>query len=67
MPLSKYDRKNFEAILFGEGDWFTAQLIRLVAKADLSNRDLLRKGFPAEVSAEEWQRRPYSPSLPVEG
>jgi len=36
-------------------DWFTAQLFRLIAKADVQNRERLRKGFPEEVAVyEEW-------------
>lgn len=39
----------FDDILLGHGDWFDAQLIRLIAKADSVNRERLRKGYPAEV------------------
>lgn len=36
-------------------DWFSAELIRLIAKADLGNRERIRKGFPEHVSAfEDW-------------
>ncbi len=57
MGISDYDRANFGAIVAGHGDWFTAQLIRLIAKADQSKRELLRKGFPDEVEAyEDWLR-----------
>jgi hypothetical protein len=53
--ISQYDRDNLEDILAGHGSWFTAQLLRLIAKADDSNRDRLRAGFPAEVEAyERW-------------
>jgi hypothetical protein len=39
----------------GEGDWFTAQLLRLISKADRQSRESLRKGFPEEVEAyEKW-------------
>jgi len=53
MPLSQFDRDNVEAILSGHGDWFTAQLMRLVVKADMKNRRLLTKGFPEEVALVE--------------
>lgn len=49
MPLSEYDREEIESILAGEGDWFTAQLLRLIAKADYENRAKLAVVFPEEV------------------
>ena len=50
MTLSKFDRENVGAILADpRNDWFTAQLMRLVAKGDSQNRALLAKGFPEEV------------------
>ena len=55
MPLSDYDRSHISAIMSGDGDWFTAQLLRLIAKADMENRWRLRRGFPEEVEAyERW-------------
>lgn len=47
--MTEYDADNVEALCNGHGDWFTAQLFRLICKADESNRYLLSKGFPAEV------------------
>ena len=39
----------------GNGDWFTIKLLSLIAKADLSNRERIRAGFPLEVTAyERW-------------
>lgn len=49
--MSKYDIENISAIIGGEGDWFTAHLIRLIIKADMSNRRKLFMGFPEEVHA----------------
>lgn len=49
MTLSKFDRENIPAIMSGHGDWFTAQLLRLIAKADKQHRALLAKGFSEEV------------------
>lgn len=49
MPLSQFDRENVRPILEGHGGWFTAQLMRLVLKADNGNRSRLAKGFPEEV------------------
>lgn len=43
-------------ILAGNGDWFTAYLLRLIKKADRQNREKLNRIFPAEVAAvEEWE------------
>ena len=51
--LSDYDRNRVAGILGGDGDWFTAQLMRLTAKADQHHRYLLRLGFPEEVELVE--------------
>ena len=51
--MSTYDLNNVGIIVNGHGDWFTARLIRLIAKADLHNREKLRKGFPDVVEAYE--------------
>ncbi len=41
----------------GSGDWFTIKLIALIAKADPTNRERIRDGFPFEVEAfERWNR-----------
>lgn len=54
--ISDYDRAHIADIIAGDGDWFTAKLLRLIAKADLANRERIRRGFPEEVRAfEEWQ------------
>jgi len=42
-----------------DGTNFTAQLFRLIAKADHSNRERLSNGFPLEVQVwEDWQKSP---------
>lgn len=51
--MSEWDKANIQEILLGNGDWFTAQLIRLIGKADEKNREKLRKGFPEVVQAVE--------------
>jgi len=51
--MSEYDKQNIEEILGGHGDWFTAQLLRLIAKADKANIANLRIVFPKEVEAVE--------------
>ena len=36
-------------------DWFSAELLRLIAKADTENRERIRYGFPDHVEAyERW-------------
>ncbi len=55
--MSEYDREHIQDILNGNGDWFGAMLIRLIAKADIKNRERIRRGFPEQVAAfEEWEK-----------
>jgi hypothetical protein len=57
-----HDKESIEKILHGHGDWFTAQLLRLIMKADSGNLERLRLGFPEEVAAyEHWRTAPFSP------
>jgi len=49
--ISDFDRARMADIVAGMGDWFTAQLLRLCAKADDENLAKLRLGFPEEVQA----------------
>lgn len=51
--MSEYDKNNLGNILAGEGTWFTAYLLRLIAKADGENLNRLRLSFPDEVKAVE--------------
>lgn len=45
-----------EAAMNNSGTWFTSHLLRLIAKADQQNRELLRRGFPYHVAAvERWR------------
>lgn len=54
--ISEYDRANMADIIAGHGDWFSAQLLRLIAKADLENREKIRSAFPEHVEAyERWK------------
>lgn len=47
--MNVYDLKSvFES---GHGDWFTAHLLRLIAKADFCNKAKLAVVFPVEVRA----------------
>ena len=56
---SQYDLDHIEEILFdGHGDWFGAHLLRLIRKADVINRELLRLVFPHHVEAvEAWYKK----------
>ena len=57
--ISPYDREHMADIVAGHGDWFTAKLLRLIAKADSHNRSKLRLAYPEEVRAyEEWLQSP---------
>jgi len=51
--MSAYDKVNVGQILQGEGDWFGAQLLRLIAKADVDNRLKLSLVYPDYVRAYE--------------
>ena len=48
--ITDHDRDQIENILGGYGDWFSAQLLRLIAKADVDNKELIRQVFPDHVS-----------------
>lgn len=57
MPLGSFDCQNIDYIMQGGGDWFTAQLLCLIQKADRQNRARLRLGFPEEVAlVEQWEK-----------
>lgn len=56
--ISEYDRSAVEEIMSGEGDWMSAQIMRLIAKADPVTREQFRLGFPDHVALyEAWHRR----------
>lgn len=53
--LSQFDRVHLGDIIAGQGDWFSARLMRLIAHADAENRERLRLAFPDHVEAyEKW-------------
>lgn len=54
--VSEFDKAHIDEIMSGQvGDWFTAQLLRLCAKADSDNLERIRIGFPDVVALyEEW-------------
>ena len=47
--MTDYDRENIGEIIHGKGTWFTANLFRLIVKADAENRRKLFNAFPEEV------------------
>ena len=49
--MNPFDTEHMDEILHGYGDWFTAHLFRLIAKADESNTRQLAKAFPQQVEA----------------
>ena len=49
--MTEFDKENIMEILHGKGTWFTADLFRLIAKADGENRVKLAQSFPEEVNA----------------
>lgn len=49
--MSDYDKENIGRILRGHGDWFGAQLLRLIAKADSNNQALLAACYPEQVAS----------------
>lgn len=55
--VSEYDRSAIHRILTGEGSWFTAHLLRLIARCDLQQRNNLATLYPDAVALyEEWAR-----------
>lgn len=64
LRVSDYDRTRMDQIMMGEGDSFSRQLLRLIAKADGENRESIRKGFPDHVALyTDWvmRRGEFSP------
>ena len=48
--LSDFDKDRLTDILSGEGTWFSAMLLRLIAHADKDNRRKIAKVFPEDVA-----------------
>lgn len=54
--LSHFDLVRMADVLAGTGDWFSAQLMRLIAKSDHEDLERLRLAFPDHVEAwEAWR------------
>ena len=49
MALSEYDKAHVSRILSGDGNWFTAKLLRLISVADTDNLSKLYQVYPDEV------------------
>lgn len=50
-----------------KGDWFTSDLLRLIAKADISNRHKLENAFPDEFTIwSYWMARRDMPAMAME-
>jgi len=53
--ISEHDKNHVYEILKGHGDWFSADLLRLIAKADEENLAAIRRAFPFHVAVyEDW-------------
>lgn len=48
--FSDFDRHNIIPIINGHGDWYSARLIQLIAKADATNLERLMACYPQEVA-----------------
>lgn len=65
VPLSDHDRANIDAIMGGHGDWFSARLLRLIAKGDHRNRVLLGSIYPEHYEAfMQWYLDQSVPGVP---
>lgn len=54
---SKFDHEHINAIMAGHGDWFSAELLRFLPKADPLNLERFRVMFPEHVALfEHWLR-----------
>ena len=61
---SDHDKKRVGEILRGEGDWYSAHLFRLIAKADRANYAILKGAYPEHVAAyEAWREGIAAPPL----
>ncbi len=66
MSLTDLAKEDFEELLFGFEDNFTAKLLRLIMKADSENLEKLRLAFPEEVEAYEiWQKGLWGGGPPI--
>src|SRR5262245_8617450 len=65
--LSEHDKERLGAIILKDyGDWFSAQLMRLIAKSDPDNKALIRSVFPDHVEAyEPSTNEPAPPDMPT--
>lgn len=55
--VTQFDREYVADIMAGAEDYFTAQLLRLCAKADRGNLEKMRQAWPDVVELyEQWSR-----------
>lgn len=67
MKISDFDREHVGEIVAGHGDWFSAHLLRLMAKADADNLALLGLVFPDHLEAFiAWRDQPQSPAKVID-
>jgi len=58
LQISEHDRLNVEEVM-ANGDWWSADMLRLIAKSDIMHRMLLSVVFPSHVLAyEDWHSPP---------
>jgi len=53
MKITKAEQELYFSMTDPHADWFSAQLIRLIMKADYINKEKLRKSFPELVEVVE--------------
>lgn len=54
LPIGQHDADRVGQVMTS-GDWWTADLLRLIAKSDIPHRERLRLAFPSHVEAyEHW-------------
>lgn len=57
--ISEFDRTHVELAM--AGDWWSSEMLRLIAKSDLPHRELLRLVFPSHVAAyEAWHNTEWN-------
>lgn len=63
--ISQHDREHMQELLAGYGDWFSAHLLRLIAKCDKDNLETLRSVYPDHVEAYEQWKGNSNPVMPT--
>jgi hypothetical protein len=64
LPISEFDREHVELAM--AGDWWSSDLLRLLAKSDRAHLERLRLVFPSHVAAfEAWHNTGWNEPGPV--